>query len=71
MEATAGSLFPNKEDGPRCPTIVHGEPLTDRKSTFQAHVAAVTTVKEVGSYSYITEKERSMIGTVYVLFILW
>ena len=29
------------------PTIVHGEPLTDRKSTFQAHVAQVTTTEEV------------------------
>ena len=30
-----------------CPTILHGEPLTDRKSTFQAHAAAVTAVQEV------------------------
>jgi len=27
--------------------IVHGEPLTDRKSTFQAHVAVVHSVEEV------------------------
>lgn len=27
--------------------IVHGEPLTDRKSTFQAHVASVKSVAEV------------------------
>ena len=27
--------------------MVHGEPLTDRKSTFQAHVAAVHSVEEV------------------------
>lgn len=32
---------------PPCPTILHGEPLTDRKSTFQAHVAEVATVDEV------------------------
>ena len=32
---------------PVCPAILHGEPLTDRKSTFQAHVAMVTTVQEV------------------------
>ncbi len=31
----------------KCPAIVHGEPLTDRKSTFQAHAAAVTSVAEV------------------------
>lgn len=32
-----------------CPEmqIVHGDPLTDRKSTFQAHVAAVHSVHEV------------------------
>ena len=30
-----------------CPTILHGEPLTDRKSTFQAHVAEVETGDEV------------------------
>ena len=27
--------------------IVHGEPLTDRKSTFQAHVAEVHSVTDV------------------------
>ena len=31
-----------------CPAIHHGEPLTDRKSTFQAHAAEVTTVEQVG-----------------------
>jgi len=30
-----------------CPIIHHGEPLTDRKSTFQAHAAEVTTVEQV------------------------
>lgn len=30
-----------------CPVIHHGEPLTDRKSTFQAHVAEVMTVDQV------------------------
>ena len=30
--------------------IIHGEPMTDRKSTFQAHVAAVQTVAEVHIY---------------------
>ena len=27
--------------------ILHGEPLTDRKSTFQAHAAEVCSIKEV------------------------
>ena len=31
----------------RCPVIHHGEPLNDRKSTFQAHVAEVTTVDQI------------------------
>ena len=35
------------ERGECCPVIVHGEPLTDRKSTFQAHAAAVTSKTEV------------------------
>ena len=30
-----------------CPVIYHGEPVTDRKSTFQAHVAEVTSVDQV------------------------
>ena len=31
----------------QCPDIVHGEPLTDRKSTFQAHAAKVHSKQEV------------------------
>ena len=30
-----------------CPMIHHGDPLTDRKSTFQAHAAEVHTTGEV------------------------
>ena len=30
-----------------CPVILHGDPLTDRKSTFQAHGAEVKTTEEV------------------------
>ena len=30
-----------------CPVIHHGEPLTDRKSTFQAHIAEVTMIGQV------------------------
>ena len=29
------------------PSILHGNPLTDRKSTFQAHVAQVYSKEEV------------------------
>lgn len=37
-----------KPPGPR-PPITHGEPVTERKSTFQAHVAPVKRVEEVQS----------------------
>lgn len=36
----------------QCPDIVHGEPLTDRKSTFQAHAATVYSKQEVRVYSW-------------------
>jgi len=39
--------FDHERPQPPCPSILHGEPLTDRKSTFQAHVAEVATVDEV------------------------
>lgn len=38
----------SESDGDCAVEIVHGEPLTDRKSTFQAHVASVHSVEEVG-----------------------
>ena len=36
-----------------CPLILHGDPLTDRKSTFQAHVAEVLTTNEVSDVIHI------------------
>ena len=53
-----GSVEPNKSSGAnpegsklcgeqQCPDIVHSEPLTDRKSTFQAHAAKVHSKQEV------------------------
>jgi len=30
-----------------CPEIFHGEPIMDRKSTFQCHLAGVTSKQEV------------------------
>eukprot|EP00047_Mylnosiga_fluctuans_P007173 m.251557 g.251557 ORF g.251557 m.251557 type:complete len:302 (-) comp17307_c0_seq1:356-1261(-) len=35
-----------------CPDILHDEPFTDRKSTFQAHVAPVTSPAEVARVVY-------------------
>ena len=35
------------DTGGSTPEILHGEPLTDRKSTFQAHIATVHSVEEV------------------------
>ena len=31
----------------RCPEVIHGQPLTEKKSTFQSHVAVVSSVEEV------------------------
>ena len=37
--------------GAVCPAVVlHGEPLTDRKSTFQAHAAQVKTTEQVSQF---------------------
>jgi hypothetical protein len=41
----------NEEGREQALDIVHGEPLTDRKSTFQAHVASVHSTEEVCRYS--------------------
>ena len=38
---------PSIQDGGSSLEIIHGEPLTDRKSTFQAHIAHVNSVDEV------------------------
>ena len=37
-------------------SIIHGEPLTDRKSTFQAHVAEVHSMDEVYTNHYLQER---------------
>lgn len=39
-------LFKSSESD-SCPEILHGEPYTDRKSTFQAHLAHVVTSDQV------------------------
>jgi hypothetical protein len=33
--------------GAVCPVVLHGDPLSDRKSTFQAHTAQVKTIEQV------------------------
>lgn len=50
----------------QCPDIVHGEPLTDRKSTFQAHAAAVTTKQEVWKFtdSFVFTCMRVLISVI-------
>ena len=47
--------------------IVHGEPLTDRKSTFQAHVANVHTVDEVRPSS----GSRDLVLVGHVILVVW
>lgn len=54
-EDTSSNMDPQKtvdepeinKSEPVCPLILHGDPLTDRKSTFQAHVAQVYTTDQV------------------------
>ena len=36
----------------QCPDIAHGEPLTDRRSTFQAHLARVTSTEQVCTHTH-------------------
>ncbi|XP_051550696.1 protein IMPACT-B-like [Myxocyprinus asiaticus] len=40
-------LFSNVSDDEELPPIKHGEPITDRRSTFQPHLAPVVTPKQV------------------------
>lgn len=43
-----------------CPEIVHGEPFTDRKSTFQAHLAHVVTLDQVKRVLQELKKNRKV-----------
>ena len=40
----------------KCPEIFHGDPVSDRRSTFQGHIAKVTEKQEV--YANSRKKER-------------
>uniref|UniRef100_A0A8C4N6Z4 Impact RWD domain protein n=1 Tax=Eptatretus burgeri TaxID=7764 RepID=A0A8C4N6Z4_EPTBU len=41
------SIYHNTADQPLMPVLTHGEPLTDRRSTFQAHLAPVVKTEQV------------------------
>lgn len=43
-----------------CPEILHGEPFTDRKSTFQAHLAHVITSDQVKQVLEELKKNRKI-----------
>ena len=47
---------PSIESKVESESIIHGEPLTDRKSTFQAHVAEVHSMDEVCTNHYLQER---------------
>ena len=53
--------------GAVCPAVVlHGEPLTDRKSTFQAHAAQVNTTEQVSfQLSFLHAAGRLRMGHWY------
>lgn len=51
-------LWSTKSDS--CPEIVHGDPFTDRKSTFQAHLAHVVTPDQVKQVLEELKKSRKI-----------
>ncbi|XP_042202680.1 protein IMPACT isoform X2 [Callorhinchus milii] len=60
--------LPESSDGEQLPSIVHGEPITDRRSTFQAHLAPVVTtgqVKMVLCKLYQNKKIASATHNIY------
>ncbi|XP_078071750.1 protein IMPACT isoform X2 [Mustelus asterias] len=44
---TVNVAFPESSEAEQLPTMIHGEPITDRRSTFQAHLAPVVTLNQV------------------------
>ncbi|XP_062502063.1 protein IMPACT-A-like isoform X2 [Corticium candelabrum] len=48
-----------------CPEIAHGEPVVDRKSTFQAHLATVTSKLEVSEVLQCLMKNRKIINATH------
>jgi hypothetical protein len=58
---------PNKEELPPIP-ITHGEPITDRKSKFQAHLAVVHSLEEVDAVmAQLMENKKIAIATHSIL----
>ncbi|XP_067833882.1 protein IMPACT isoform X3 [Heptranchias perlo] len=47
QQVTAIVDFSEGSEDEQCPPITHGEPITDRRSTFQGHLAPVVTTKQV------------------------
>ncbi|XP_072267403.1 protein IMPACT isoform X2 [Pyxicephalus adspersus] len=63
-----GHLEAFEEIEKEVPTIVHGEPISDRRSTFQAHLAPVTSpaqVKQVLNKLYENKKIASATHNIY------
>ncbi|XP_038664492.1 protein IMPACT isoform X2 [Scyliorhinus canicula] len=47
QQGTVNVADPESSGGEQLPPIIHGEPITDRRSTFQAHLAPVVTPNQV------------------------
>ncbi|XP_072324613.1 protein IMPACT isoform X2 [Scyliorhinus torazame] len=47
QQVTVNVAFPESSEGEQLPPITHGQPITDRRSTFQAHLAPVVTPHQV------------------------
>ncbi|XP_064399070.1 protein IMPACT-A-like isoform X2 [Halichondria panicea] len=44
----------------QCPDILHGQPLTDRKSTFQAHLARVSSTDELETVIAVLKQNKKI-----------
>lgn len=50
------------------PTMVHGDPLTDRRSTFQAHLAPVVTLKQVKMHLQKLYQNKKIAGATHNIY---
>lgn len=57
---TAQAVRDPSREAKLAPLIFHGAPLTDRKSTFQAHACPVTSVEDVRSFLAILLDDRKI-----------
>ena len=65
---THGVTSVNWQTDESLPEILHGEPITDRKSTFQAHLVKVTSEEEVQDSLHELRKTRKIANATHNMF---